>query len=207
MLERFTVENFVAHICGICTNHNQKVRIVDLNYVLTEAKTKYNNSDNWLGEQATGQDSEFVAEEVEYWNCRQKGHYARDCPQPRKDNFNRGRQGGRGRGQERGCGGRTRNRREKNVGYDRNSDPQLKPPGKEYPRVRSINDVVEYWCRTCRCWTNHPTDKHVKIALMAQDKESKQQQAEEISKVLDLESTKSGSSKGSSFAAMLTHFS
>ena len=40
VLERCNVEKFVTHICRIKTNHEQKVKVINLTYFLTEAEKK-----------------------------------------------------------------------------------------------------------------------------------------------------------------------
>ena len=168
VLERCSVEKFVLHIRGIQTNHDQKVKVVTLEYLLNEAESKYQEIETWNGAK---QEYSFKVDNG-CWNCGSPDHFACDCPDPDRRPA-RGR-GGQGRGCGRygrggGCGGKrnsyNNNRREGS--YDRKTDLRFKPPGKEEARTRKLGDVVEYWCGTCRCWTNHPTDKHADIALLA----------------------------------------
>ena len=49
VLERCTVEKFVTHIRGIQTNHEQKVKVIDLGYLLTEVENKYKSIEDWPG--------------------------------------------------------------------------------------------------------------------------------------------------------------
>ena len=215
VLKRCSIDKFVNHIRGIRVNHDQKVKEIDLNYLLTEAEVKYNNLDDWPGT-STNQDSVFNIETVECWNCGQLGHYSNDCPKPQVDNRGRGR-GRRGRGRGRGGrGGRSRQGRNgaRSQTYERSSDPRFKPPSKNDPRVRTLNEVVEYWCGTCRCWTNHPTDKHSAVAMLADASQiSEISKGDSTTTIKDADSLKTGStdltisSKKASFAAMLTHFS
>ena len=104
-LERCSVEKFCLYIRGIRTNHEQRVKGVDLTYLLTEAEQKYQEIDDWNGEKV---ESGFNADDNVCWNCGSPDHYARDCPlsdchagQGRREH-GRGRGSGRGRGNQRG---------------------------------------------------------------------------------------------------------
>ena len=211
ILERCTVTKFVNHIVGIKTNHEQKVKEIDLNYLLTEAENKYKSIDDWPGSVTSAQDAAFLVSETECWNCGETGHYSRDCPKPKRKG-GRGR-GGRGRGRggrsgRKGRGGQGQNRG--GGGYNREVDPRFRPPGKDDPRVRSLGDVVEYWCGTCRCWTNHPTDRHSEIAMLATKSGVNESSGDTDSKLnqSSMKSLISSSNEKSekSFATMLTHF-
>ena len=78
IFDRCLVKKFILNIRGIKTNHDQKVKIVDLNYLLTKAEQKYQDIEDWNGSK---QEASFAAPE-ECWNCGDPGHYAWDCPHP-----------------------------------------------------------------------------------------------------------------------------
>ena len=88
ILERCTVDKFVNHIRGIKTNHEQKVKEIDLTYLLTEAENKYKTIEEWPGLISSKQDTVFNVSEIECWNCGELGHYSNDCPHPK---YNKGR--------------------------------------------------------------------------------------------------------------------
>jgi hypothetical protein len=104
----------------------------------------------------TNKGSTFVSENVTCWNCNEKGHLSRDCPKPRGPPN----QGGRGRGRGRG-GGRAGGR---GSGRGRGgSDPALRaPPAAGESQRKQFNGEWKYWCETCRRWTNHSSDRHVR---------------------------------------------
>lgn len=214
ILETCSVDKFTTHIRGIRTNHDQKVKTVDLNYLLYESENKYLSIDDWPSKRVEDQDSTFNVSEVECWNCGEKGHFSNECPHPRRSGRGSGRGKGRGgRGRGRGRGRRQGGRGSQYQGrssYDRQKDPRFRPPGKDDPRVRTLGEVVEYWCGTCRCWTNHPTDKHTEITMLAEKpgnlkaRIDDQSQTDEESKSSKPSSDTSSLTK--SFAGMLSHF-
>ena len=171
VLETCSVEKYVLHVRGIRTNHDQKVKIFDLNYLLSESKNKYQSLDDWPSKTAANQNSTFTASDVECWNCGERGHYANECPDPKNKS-----RSGRGCGQGQGRGGRRqgcrctgqRSQTFKTRLYNCQKDPHFKPPGEDDPRVRTLGNVVKYWCGTCWCWTNHPTNKHTEITMLAE---------------------------------------
>ena len=82
------------------TNHEQKVKVVNLNYYLTKAENKYKSIEDWPGGHSSEQEPNFTASEVECWNCGERGHYSNECPKPCQEQSGRG----RGRGRRRGRG-------------------------------------------------------------------------------------------------------
>ena len=78
ILERSSVEKFVLHIQGIKTNHDQRLKVVDLTYLLTEAENKYQEIADWNGEKV---ESGFNFNDG-FWNCGAPNHYVSDCPHP-----------------------------------------------------------------------------------------------------------------------------
>ena len=201
VLEACSVEKFVLHVRGICTNHDQRIKIVDLNYLLSESENKYQSGR--LAKMAAGQDSTFAAADAECRNCSERGHYSNECPHPKNESrFGRGCGRGRGRG-GRGCGVPTTQT------YDRQRDPRFKPPVQEDPRVQNLGNVVAYWCGTCRCWTNHPTNKHTEITMLASrpgNLKVGDPQVNNESKVRNDSNSSNQSSLAKSFAGILTHF-
>ena len=110
VFDRCSVEKFVLHMRGVKINHNQKLKVVDLTYLLTQAEQKYQEIEDWNREKL---ESGFTSSDG-CWNCRFPDHYVHDCPHPdripegREQRRRRGRGRGRGRGQ-RGCGGGRKN--------------------------------------------------------------------------------------------------
>ena len=78
VLERGSVGKCVLHIRGIKTNHEQKVKIITLDYLLTEAENKYQEIEDWNGQKI---ESGFSVEDG-CWNCGLPDHYVRECPEP-----------------------------------------------------------------------------------------------------------------------------
>ena len=106
VLERFSVEKFVTYMRGIKKNHKQKVKVVDLNYLLSETEQKFQDIDDWNG--VKNEDSIFLVGGNGFWNYGAKDHYTRDCPHPKQNHSGRS-SGGGGRsvcGRGRRCGGR-----------------------------------------------------------------------------------------------------
>ena len=85
VLERCSVEKFVMFIRGMKNNHDQRVKVITLAELLNDAEQRYiqlEGSDEWLGNNES-QDSVFYGDD-ECWNCGSKDHYARDCPEPKR---------------------------------------------------------------------------------------------------------------------------
>lgn len=87
---------------GIKTNHDQRVKEVDLTYLLTKAENKYQEIADWNGDKV---ESGFNFNDG-CWNCGAPDHYARDCPHPNRRGENNSGRGGKGRGR----GGRGQGR-------------------------------------------------------------------------------------------------
>lgn len=210
VFDRCSVEKFILHIRGIKTNHDQRVKVIDLNYLLTEAENKYQEISEWNGEKT---ESVFTIDDV-CWNCGEPGHYARDCPKPPKEGRGRGRgRGGRGRSRGRGRGRRNNSGGGGKRGND--IDARLQPPQKDGARARKLGNVVEYWCRRCKCWTNHPTNRHNELAMLSSEPIVNRGGTSSVSDNTvgsgsktseSATSAKSVSDLTDSFAGMLTHF-
>ena len=70
VFDHCSVKKFVLHIRSIKINHDQKIKIVDLNYLFTKAEQKYQELEDWNGKKL---ESIFTALN-ECWNCGSPDH-------------------------------------------------------------------------------------------------------------------------------------
>ena len=90
-------------------------------------------------------------------NCNEVGHWARDCPHPKKPKgrkpFNsRDKSQRNNPGKKKGSGGKRGN-------GSRSSKPP--PPKEGESEIIFIEGIKYYWCATCKRWTrSHGTDTH-----------------------------------------------
>ena len=97
------------------------------------------------------------------FNCGKKGHFARDCPEPKKDNSggknrNPKRRGKHDRKNDHGEKGKGRNGRN-----SRGAGASRTPPGPNESEIKMIDGKKKYWCKKCNRWTlSHGTDQHGK---------------------------------------------
>ena len=207
---------------SIATNHEQRVKTTDIEHFLADAENKYIdmiNTGDWNAGTSKENQSSVLLSQIECWNCKKKGHISRDCRSKTKNQSNQGRGRGRGRG---GRGSRNSNNNNNTHSQDaKKPDSRFRPPKVNEPKVRKIGNLLESWCGTCKCWTNHSTDKHKKLVDLSHSNDgNNDDQKSEVSSVRSGRSTSRGSrtstisssrrsntgNNNNAFAGIFSHF-
>eukprot|EP00978_Attheya_sp_CCMP212_P022078 scaffold65400_cov34-Attheya_sp.AAC.1 len=123
------------------------------------------------------------------WNCGQKGHMSRDCPEKRSDSVGQDYSGGQDRGSGRGggryggrFGGRGAGRGNGNGDSKQESPWYKKPPDRGEPHEITKNGRSYFWCgkQECSNWnTTHGMADHVVRANPAEETAPPTEQEEE----------------------------
>ena len=172
-LKKCSTKEFADFINSIYLNHEQGIKRLALETLLSEADNKYTtlvSRGAWeAGTGSKSHDSVFHAG-VTCYNCNKVGHYAKDCPKNKnkpKNGRSNENKGGRGRGKGGEKGGKGNN----NQTVDR-TPPK---PGEPHKRKKKNGSGDEAWCGTCGRWGNHATSEHRKPAQQANAAEDKKE--------------------------------
>ena len=149
---------FNTHVNAMRTNHDLKVKTMELDDLLLNLQTKYNEltlNGEWdVGTNDDNQNSIFTSYECH--SCGGTDHFWRQCPSQNMDRVAlRLRELGV---QPRGRGGRGRGRGGRGSAAPRNVFRI--PPGRGQPHVRRRGPLVERWCGTCGVWGSHASEQH-----------------------------------------------
>ena len=92
-------------------------------------------------------------------NCGKRGHWSRDCPQPKKGRGGRNQRGNNQRGNfKKGKPSSGNKSARNNPGRATSRTPPPKPGESE---IKFIEGKKKYWCSKCNRWTeSHGTDSH-----------------------------------------------
>ena len=208
-LTQCSTQKFVSFVEFMYHEHTMGSRKLSIDEVLTRAERRYDEllkSNQWMASTASLSNPEtgFKVEhkDVECYNCHKKGHIARNCPEPAKENAGRG--GGRGRngrGGRTGRGGRGRGGR----GDEKKPvDPLRVPPKQGEPREKTINNQRLKWCGRCSLWNDHSTETH--RAMAADNRGTTQGTAQQANIIQTTPSSGTSAPRSVTFGGLAQHF-